>query len=137
MERGPMNQAVIPDTSPSELMAALRGEVVESVPGYPEVLHLTLRDKQGQTWGFSTFDSTWSPSDPDAFQGKTVRSADLDVASGKLTIGFSDDSTLTVVPTPGVEADDLENWQIFTPDGFVLDYGPGQKWCLGRGTDPC
>jgi hypothetical protein len=132
-----MTQATIPDTTPSELLAALRGEVIESAPGYPEVLHLTLRDDEGQEWGFSTFDSTWSPSGHEAFLGKTITDAGLDAPSGRLTFGFSDGSTLTVSPIAGVEGDDLENWEIFTPDGFVLDYGPGDRWVLKRVTDPC
>jgi hypothetical protein len=132
-----MRQATILNIKPPELLAALRGEVIESTPGYPEVLHLTLRDHRGEEWGFSTFDSTWSPSDPAAFLGKTITNAGLDAPSGKLTIEFSDGAALTVVPIPEVEDDELENWEIFTPDGFVLDYGPGEHWVLKRATDPC
>jgi hypothetical protein len=131
-----MAQVVISDTSPVDLLAALRGQIIESVPGYPEVLDLTLEDQDGNEWGFCTFDSEWFPSDPAVFLGKTITSADLDVPTGKLTFGFSDHSTLTVVPNPDVEDDDLENWQIFTPDGFVLNYGPGHRWRLKRASDP-
>jgi hypothetical protein len=131
-----MARVAIPDTSPTDLLAALKGQVIESDPGYPEVLHLTVKDPNGDEWGFSTFDSEWSPSDPELFRGKTVTRADLDTITGKLTIGFSDRSTLTVVPIPDVEDDDLENWQIFTPDGFVLNYGPGHRWRLKRASDP-
>lgn len=131
-----MAQVVIPDTSPVDLLRSLRGQIVESAPGYPDVLDLTVKDLHGDEWGFATFDSEWSPSDPAIFLGKTITRADLDVPTGKLTIGFSDHSALTVVPTPNVEDDDLENWQIFTPDGFVLNYGPGRQWRLKRASDP-
>jgi hypothetical protein len=99
------------------------------------VLHLTVGDAAGRGWGLSTFDSDWSPSNPASFLGKIVSGANLDVPSGRLTIAFSDESLLTVAPIPDVEDDELETGR-FTPDGFVLDYGPGPQWQLVRADDP-
>jgi hypothetical protein len=130
---------VIPDISPSDLLEHFRGQILSARPGYPEVIHLKVRDADGGEWGFSTFYAEYSPEDPDFFPGKTVSSADLE-PSGKLTIGFSDGSEFNVVPIP-LEADepgnDLETWHLFTPDGLALFYGPRGRWELGQGSDPC
>ncbi|MBS1889463.1 MAG: hypothetical protein JSU06_19975 [Actinobacteria bacterium] len=127
---------VISEVSPLDLLARFRGPVVSSRPGYPEVLLLKVEDAEGEEWWFSTFHAEYSPSDPDLFAGKVVVGANLDVRSGVLTIRFSDASELSVVPIPAEdgEPDDLESWHLISPDGLVLDYGPGERWVLRRGT---
>jgi hypothetical protein len=130
---------VIPDTTPAELLARFRGKVTSSRPGHPEVLLLQVTDTEGGLWRFATFEADYVPTDPDVFLGKTVVAADLDVPSGKLKIRFSDDSALLVVPfvLPPDEVDtDYESWHLLTPEGVVLDYGPGDYWALAWGSDP-
>jgi hypothetical protein len=129
---------VIPDISPAGLLSQFRGPVIDSKPGYPEVLHLQVRDANGDEWGLSTFDADFSPSDPDVLLGKTVTGAEL-APSNTLTIGFSDGSALTVIPRtlePGEADDDLENWFLWIPDGRYLHFGPEGRWRLQKGSDP-
>jgi hypothetical protein len=129
---------MITDVPALDLLRRFRGRVVSSSPGYPEVLHLTVRDAQGGKWTFSTFDSEFSPSDPDACLGKSVVDVKL-AASNTTTICFSDGSDLIVTPRPlqpGEEDDDLENWFLLTPDNQALDFGPVARWRLGRGDEP-
>lgn len=129
---------VIPDTSPADLLKGFRGHVTSSRAGYPDVLHIDIEDADGRVWWFSTFDAAYSPSEPERFIGKVVVDAALDIRSRELTIGFSDGSSLRVVPAPRTAAEpgDLENWSLFTPDGLVLNYGPGDHWVLKRASDP-
>lgn len=124
---------VIPDITPAELLRRFRGVVTSSRPAYPDVLHIDVMDAEGAVWWFGTFEATYSPSDPEVFLGKTVTDAELDVPSGRLTIGFSDHSELTVTPIalPPDEVDeDIESWNLFTPEGLVLNYGPGEHWVV-------
>lgn len=129
---------VNPRIHAAELLDRFRGRVVRSKPGYPDVLLLRVEDAQGSVWRFSTFDADFSPSDPDAFLDKVV--VDAKVAnSNTLTIFFSDNSELRVVPRlvePGEEDDDLENWLLLTPDNLALKFGPVGRWRLGRGDEP-
>ncbi|HEY2052654.1 MAG TPA: DUF6188 family protein [Solirubrobacterales bacterium] len=123
---------VIPDTFPVEILNRFRGPIVDARPAYPEVLHLYLRDADDGEWCFVTQEADWTPSDPEVFQGKTVVSADVDDRSGQLTIGFSDASALTVIPDHLGAHDDIEAWELFTPEQTILTYGPRGRWQLGR-----
>ncbi len=128
---------VIPDTTPADLLSRFRGPITCSEPIYPESLLLHLTDADGEEWSLSTFDADYSPNDPGAFLGKTVTGAEVE-PSNTLTIGFSDDTTLSVVPRalePG-EAADLENWFLLTPDGLALDFGPEGRWLVGSAREP-
>jgi hypothetical protein len=127
---------VIPDISPSELLEGFRGPIVDAHPAYPETIHLEVRDAAGGLWKFATHDADYSPSDPDVFPGKTLVSADLEGPLGNLTIGFSDETRFRVTVAPPDGEDDPVNWRLYTPDGFVLAWGPGVKWELKRGSDP-
>ena len=90
--------AVIAELSPVDLLARFRGEVVCSRPAYPDVLQLHVRDAKGDLWRFLTFEATFVPPTPDVFVGMIVVAADIDLPSGKVKIGFSDGSSLGVVP---------------------------------------
>jgi hypothetical protein len=125
---------VAPDISPTSLLDRFRGEVFSSRPGYPEVLLLKVRDGDGSEWWFSTFYATFSPSDPDVFLGKVVIATEVEPGADG-TVHFSDGSRLEIhrfPREPGDEEpdDDLETWSLITPEGIVLDHGPGGKWTL-------
>jgi hypothetical protein len=124
-------------TSPAELMRRFRGRVTKAGLTYPERGRLQVTDAEGGLWRFATWEADYSPTDPEGLAGKTVVSADLDEPGGKLTIGFSDGTTFTVTPIPDEEDDAIENWELFTPEGLVLSYGPWGRWQLGKATDPC
>jgi Family of unknown function (DUF6188) len=132
-----MPPSVIPDTFPTDLLSRFRGSIIEANPAYPEVLQLKVRDAQSGEWWFITQEARWSPTDPDVFLDKTVVSADFDKSSGTLTIGFSDGSNFTVTPDHEGAGDDLEAWELFTPERTVLTYGPRGRWLLGRSDNLC
>jgi hypothetical protein len=127
----------ISDISPADLLGRFRGPITEAYHGYPEVILFDVKDSEGGEWHFVTWDADYSPSDPDALLGKVVVSADLDEEPGALTIGFSDGSAFKVTPVFYEPVDDLEHWELFTPEGLVLHLGPGSRWRLGEASDPC
>jgi hypothetical protein len=130
---------VAPDLSPASLLARFRGNVVCSRPAFPDVLQLHVRDADGGLWRFLTFEADYLPTAPEEFLGKVVVLANIDAASGQVGIGFADGSLLTVVPfalKPDEVDANYESWQLFTPDGLVLNYGPGEHWVLKRASDP-
>jgi hypothetical protein len=127
---------VIPDITPVEVLARLRGLVVDVRPAYPETIHLYVRDALGSLWCLATFDAYYSPSDPDALRDKTIVSADLEGPLGNLTIGFSDGTAFRVSVEPQEADDDPFNWMLRMPEGLILYWGPGVRWVLKRGSDP-
>jgi hypothetical protein len=128
---------VASDTLPEKLLGRFRGPVTDGRPTYPERVHVEVRDAQGGLWCLATWDADYSPENPEVLNGKDVVSANLDGASGVLTVGFSDDSVFTVTPNLIEEDEDIENWELFTPEGLVLTYGPRGRWHLGSADDPC
>ncbi len=45
-----------------------------------------------------------------------------------LRLWLSDGSTLDVKPTPVGAEDDPPNWELISPTGLVLEFGPGVRW---------
>jgi hypothetical protein len=91
-----------------------------------------VKDGEGGDWWFSSFYAEYSPPDPDLFFGKTIIAAEVE-SSGDLTVGFSDGSRLEVnrcPPEPDGPDDHLETWTLISPEGFALNYGPGERWTL-------
>jgi hypothetical protein len=132
-----MSPTVIPDTFPTELLSRFRGLIVDARPAYPEVLHLKVKDAEGGEWWFTTQEAQWSPADPEALLHKTIISADVDGDSGELTVGFSDGSAFRVTPDHEGAFDDLEAWELFTPERTILSFGPRGRWLLGRADNLC
>lgn len=127
---------VISDTSPAGLLKRYHGRVTVAARAYPDAIHLDLIDDEGGLWGLGTWDATYAPSDLTDLLGKTVRSADLDGRTGVLRLRFEDETSFEVTPATPVD-DEIENWELFTPDGLVLTYGPKGRWQLGNASDPC
>jgi hypothetical protein len=127
---------VIPKVSPAELLARVRGIVEDVHPAYPETIHVEVRDGAGDLWRFATHDASYSPSEPEALIGKSVVTADLVGPLGNLTLGFSDGTSFRVTVEPQEAPDDPVNWRLYTPEGLVLRWGPGDSWALKRGSDP-
>lgn len=115
------------DVSPSTLLRGMRGEIVHAGLAYPEVLHVEVRDGHGALWRFATQDADWSPEDPAALQGRSVEDAVI-AATGELCLQLSGGTTLRVVPGPIEAPDDPPNWELLTPDGLSLEFGPGLRW---------
>jgi hypothetical protein len=127
---------VTPDISPAQILEGFRGPIEDAHSAYPETIHLEVRDAAGGLWKFATHDACYWPPDPEAFPGKTVVGADLVGSSGGLTIGFSDGTDFRVTVEPQTAEEDPVNWRLYTPDGFILVWGPGERWALKRGDEP-
>jgi len=114
-----------------DALAGFRGSIVDARIAYPEVLHLDVQDEAGKLWQFATQDASWSPSDPDALRGKSILGADVNWDTGDLQCELTGGIAFTVIPAPQEAPDDPPNWELFMPDGQLLDFGPGGRWRLG------
>jgi hypothetical protein len=119
----------IPNISPADLLSRIRGPIISSAPGYPEVIHLEVEDAGGSIWHFSTSYCDFSPSDPEFFPGKIVIDIEFE-RSGKLTMRFGDGSEFNVLPEPEGPDDELATWKLITPDGLSLRFRPRGLWTL-------
>ncbi|HEX2071466.1 MAG TPA: hypothetical protein VHF90_07445 [Thermoleophilaceae bacterium] len=120
------------DRSPANLLADFRGVVVAAEIAFPDVLHVEVRDEAERIWKLATQDAHWSPDDPEALIGRSVVGAAIDEPGGRLRCGLSDGSELVVVPTAMDDKDDPPNWELITPYGVALEFGPGMRWQIAR-----
>ncbi len=109
----------------------MRGQIVDARIAYPEVLHVEVRDSAGELWRLATQDAEWSPADPAELVGRSVDDADIDAETGELRCKLSDGSLLDVKPASREAEDDPPNWELITPGGVVLEFGPGVRWQIG------
>jgi hypothetical protein len=126
-----MATAVALDASPLNVLRSMRGKIVDAQIAYPEVLHVEVKDSAGELWRLATQDAEWSPSDPAELVGRSVDDADIDRETGELRCKLSDGSLLDVRPAAREAEDDPPNWELITPDGLVLEFGPGVRWQIG------
>lgn len=123
-----MASAVALDASPVTVLRSMRGPVIRARLAYPDVLHVEVRDPVGGIWRLATQDAEFSPADPGALLGKSVEDAEIDAASGELRLKLSGAETLAVAPSRGEAPDDPPSWELITPDGLALEFGPGLRW---------
>lgn len=116
------------DSSPANVLPNFRGSVVVAQIAFPDVLHMEVRDENGHVWKLATQDARWSPEDPAALRGRSIVDADIEEATGQLRCGLSDGSELVVTPSPAAGEDDPPNWELITPQGIALEFGPGMRW---------
>lgn len=116
------------DASPATVLRSLRGSIVDARLAYPDVLHVEIRDATGGRWRLATQDAEWSPTDPSELPGHSVDEAVIEEASGALRLELSDGARLVVAPGAREAPDDPPNWELITPDGLVLEFGPGLRW---------
>jgi hypothetical protein len=126
-----MATAVALDASPLNVLRSMRGKIVDARIAYPEVLHVEVKDSAGELWRLATQDAEWSPSDPAELVGRSVDDADIDGETGELRCKLSDGSLLDVRPAAREAEDDPPNWELISPDGLVLEFGPGVRWQIG------
>jgi hypothetical protein len=119
------------DASPPNVLRSMRGVIVGARIAYPEVLHVEIRDSAGGLWRLATQDAEWSPSNPAELVGRSVDDADIDGEAGELRCKLSDGSLLDVKPAAREAEDDPPNWELVTPGGVVLEFGPGVRWQIG------
>ena len=131
-----MTMVVAEKESLASLLRSLRGEIVTARLGYPEVLHLNIRDSDGDDWHLATQDAEWSPADPAGLVGQIIVDAEVDEKSRELRCHLANDSVFVVQPAEQESADDPPNWELLSPRGVVLDYGPGPRWQIGDADVP-
>jgi hypothetical protein len=117
------------------VLRAMRGAVIDARLAYPDVLHVVVRDAVGGVWRFATQDAEFSPADPGVLVGKAVEDAEIDAVTGELRLRLSGAEVLAVVPGRREASDDPPNWELMTPDGLALEFGPGLRWQISR-ADP-
>jgi hypothetical protein len=125
---GLMATVVALDASPLSFIRSLRGVIVGARIAYPDVLHVEVRDSKGNIWRLATQDASWSPSDPSHLIGHIINDAQIDERSRKLRCQLSDGSTLDVKPSETASTDDPPNWELISPGGIALEFGPGMSW---------
>lgn len=133
---GLMASVVALDASPVNVLRSMHGAIVDARIAYPQVLHVEIRDSDGDIWRLSTQGAEWSPSDPASLVGLSLERAGIDEASGEMRCRLSDGSTLEVRPFPFEAIDDPPNWEVITPNGLVLEFGPGLRWQISRADTP-
>lgn len=131
-----MATVVALDASPANVLRSLRGSIVGARIAYPEVLHVEVRDSRGELWRLATQDAEWSPADPDQLVGRSIDDVAIDGETGELRCMLSDGSVLDVRPG-AIEAEaDPPNWELVSPDGVVLEFGPGLRWQISGADVP-
>jgi hypothetical protein len=133
---GLMATVVALDTSPTTVLRSMRGSIVGARVAYPEVLHVEVRDPHGELWRLATQDAEWSPADPAQLVGRSIDDACIDEKSGELRCRLSDGSLLDIKPAAAEADDDPPNWELISPAGIVLEFGPGVRWQISGADAP-
>jgi hypothetical protein len=131
-----MASVVALDASPINVLRSMHGAIVDAQIAYPQVLHVEIRDSDGDVWRLLTQGAEWSPSDPAPLVGLSLEHAGIDEESGEMRCRLSDGSTLEVRPLPFAAIDDPPNWEVITPNDLVLEFGPGLRWQISRADAP-
>jgi|ERR1700722_556500 len=116
------------DTSPANLLRLVCGSIVDARIPYPDVLHIEVRDSRGDLWRLTTQDAEWSPSDPGQLVGRSIDDVAIDGKTGELRCMLSDGSALDIRPAAIESQDDPPNWELVSPSGIALEFGPGFRW---------
>ncbi|HTB70757.1 MAG TPA: hypothetical protein VK707_07245 [Solirubrobacteraceae bacterium] len=121
-------EAIALDASPASVLHSFAGEIVDATIAHPSVLHVEVRDPHGGRWRLASQNAQCSPSTPSQLVGRSVQSAQIDTASGALRCALSDGATLQVEPTAEPGVDQLPTWELISPAGLALEFGPGSRW---------
>lgn len=123
-----MASVIALDTSPVKVLRAMRGSIIGGRLAYPGVLHVDIRDSAGGIWRLATQDAEFTPADPGALIGKTVEDAEINPDTGELRLRVSGAETLIVTPGSREAPNDPPNWELISPEGLALEFGPGLRW---------
>lgn len=124
------------DASPVNVLRSMRGAIVDAHIAYPNVLHVEIRDARGDLWRLATQDAEWSPADPDQLIGLSVEDVDIDDKTGELRCKLSDGSLFDVKPAASEAEGDPPNWELISPGGVALEFGPGVRWQISGADAP-
>jgi len=136
MDTALMATVVALDASPANVLRSMRGSIVDAHLAYPDVLHVEIQDPAGKLWRLATQDAEWSPSDTNELVGRSIEDAGIDESTGELRCKLSDGSLLNVRPATHQADDDPPNWELITPAGLVLEFGPGVRWQISGADAP-
>lgn len=131
-----MTIVVAEKASLASLLRSLRGEIVDARPAYPEILHVEVRDSDGDLWLLATQDAEWNPADPAALTGQTIEGSEIDENSGELRCRLASGAVFAVQPAEQEAPGDPCNWELITPGGVALEYGPGSRWQISDANAP-
>jgi hypothetical protein len=135
MERELMTTLVAQEASLSSVLSSMRGTIVDARLGHPEVLHLEIRDPDGDVWRLVTQDADWSPHDPAELTGRSIEGVEVG-DRGDLRCALSGDSVFAVTPGGSESQDDPPYWELITPGGVALEFGPGARWQISSADVP-
>jgi hypothetical protein len=136
MEKTLMATVLALDASPANVLRSMRGAIVGARLAYPQVLHVEIRDSDGDLWRLATQDAEWSPSDPDELVGHSIEDAEIDEETGELRCKLTEGIVLDVKPAAREASDDPPNWELITPGNVVLEFGPGVRWQISSADAP-
>lgn len=131
-----MATVVALDASPTTVLRSMRGSIIAARIAHPDVLHVEVRDSFGALWRLATQDAEWSPADPAQLVGRSIEDASIDEQSGELRCALSDGSVLDIKPAEGEAEDDPPYWELISPTGVVLEFGPGVRWQISSADAP-
>ena len=131
-----MTIVVAEKASLESLLRSLRGEIVDARPAYPEILHVEVRDSDGDLWRLATQDADWSPVDHSVLIGETIEGSEIDEKTGELRCHLASGAVFAVQPAEQEAPDDPCNWELITPGGVALEYGPGSRWQISDANTP-
>jgi hypothetical protein len=131
-----MATVVALDASPTTVLRAMRGAIVDARVAYPDVLHVEVCDPDGALWRLATQDAEWSPADPAQLVGHSVDDATIDERTGELRCRLSDGSLLDIRPGAAASDDNPPYWELISPAGVVLEFGPGVRWQISGADAP-
>ncbi len=131
-----MATVVALDASPATVLRWMRGTIIDARVAYPDVLHVEVRDSHQGLWRLATQDAEWSPADAAQLVGRSVDDADIDGKSGELRLRLSDGSLFEIKPAAAEADDDPPYWELISPAGVVLEFGPGFRWQISGADVP-
>jgi|HubBroStandDraft_5_1064220.scaffolds.fasta_scaffold57683_3 hypothetical protein len=133
---GLMATVVALDASPTTVLRSMRGSIIDARIAYPDVLQVEVRDSSGEIWRLATQDAEFSPADPAQLVGRSIDDADIDEESGELRCRLSDGSVLDIKPAAPETEEDPPYWELISPAGVVLEFGPGVRWQISGADAP-
>jgi hypothetical protein len=68
--------------------------------------------------------------------GLSIEDASIDEKSGELRCALSDGSLLDIKPAEAEAEDDPPYWELISPAGLVLEFGPGVRWQISGADAP-
>ena len=124
------------DSSPTTIVRRLHGLIVSMRTAYPEILHIEVDDRAKGRWRLASWDADLSTVVPETLKGRSIERAEIDGGTGELRLVLAGDSTFSISPDKHSSPGDPPSWELITPDGLALVFGPGLRWQIARADAP-